>query len=161
MLPFSLSDAGWLFEPSVHPCLVSFCMVFISDCEFPCPFTVKTILDRWDVTLRCYVCVLHVCTHVCRSAHQCSCNVEARSWCWNAFLNSFYALFFSDSISYRACSSQCQLGWLSTGPWASAPSARVTDPGCCAHGHRGSEFWFLCLCKKHLTHWAVSLAPPC
>lgn len=46
MLPFSLSDAGWLFEPSVHPCLVSFCMVFTSDCEFPCPFTVGNRLDR-------------------------------------------------------------------------------------------------------------------
>lgn len=79
MLPFSLSDAGWLFEPSVHPCLVSFCMVFTSDCEFPCPLTVGNRLDRWDVTLHCYVCVIYVCTYVCRSAHQCNCNVEARS----------------------------------------------------------------------------------
>lgn len=94
VFPFSLSDAGWLFEPSVHPCLVSFCMAFTSDCEFPCPFTVGNRLDRWGVSLHCYVCVVHVCTHVCRCAHQCNCNVEARSWCWNAFLDCFYALFF-------------------------------------------------------------------
>lgn len=46
MHPFSLSDAGWLFEPSVHPYLVNFSMAFTSDCEFPCPVTVGNMLDR-------------------------------------------------------------------------------------------------------------------